>query len=115
MGREMLAGGARYHAELVPSEDAIARMYGRAIEWLEAAGLQQYEISNFLPAGMESRHNLRYWQRRPYLGVGLDASSMLRCAPTLAAKAKTLREMGHPSRAVRTESCIRARLQPCRN
>jgi oxygen-independent coproporphyrinogen-3 oxidase len=29
---------------------------------------------------MESRHNLRYWQRRPYLGVGLDASSMLRAA-----------------------------------
>jgi oxygen-independent coproporphyrinogen-3 oxidase len=29
---------------------------------------------------MESRHNLRYWQRRPYLGTGLDASSMLRAA-----------------------------------
>ena len=44
------------------------------------AGLEQYEISNFCLPGLESRHNLRYWQRRPYLGVGLDASSMLRKA-----------------------------------
>ena len=78
LGREMLKGGARYHAELVPGEDAIVKMYERAIERLESAGLRQYEISNFARSGMESRHNLRYWQRRPYLGVGLDASSMLR-------------------------------------
>ena len=77
LGREMLAGGARYHAEQVPSDDAIAQMYAVAIERLEQAGLGQYEISNFCRPGFESRHNLRYWQRRPYLGVGLDASSML--------------------------------------
>jgi oxygen-independent coproporphyrinogen-3 oxidase len=53
-------------------------MYERAIERLETAGLRQYEISNFCRPGFASRHNLRYWQRRPYLGVGLDASSMLR-------------------------------------
>jgi oxygen-independent coproporphyrinogen-3 oxidase len=82
LGREMLKGGARYRAGLVPNEDAIARMYEHAIERLEAAGLQQYEISNFSRPGLESRHNLRYWQRRPYLGVGVDASSMLRCAST---------------------------------
>jgi len=76
LGREMLKGGARYRAGLVPNEDAIARMYERALERLEAAGLRQYEISNFSRPGFESRHNLRYWQRRPYLGVGLDASSM---------------------------------------
>jgi oxygen-independent coproporphyrinogen-3 oxidase len=45
---------------------------------LKQAGLAQYEISNFARPGFESRHNLRYWQRRPYLGLGLDASSMLR-------------------------------------
>jgi oxygen-independent coproporphyrinogen-3 oxidase len=77
LGREMLAGGARYHAELVPSDDAIARMYETAVERLNAAGLAQYEISNFGTAGHASRHNLRYWERRPYLGLGLDASSML--------------------------------------
>jgi len=81
LGREMLSGGARYHAELVPSDETIARMYTDAIEKLSAAGLAQYEISNFSRAGLESRHNLRYWQRRPYLGLGLDASSMLRSAP----------------------------------
>jgi oxygen-independent coproporphyrinogen III oxidase len=89
LGREMLAGGARYHAELVPSDDAIAQMYTRAIErladsdrladsgGLAEAGLHQYEISNFSRAGFASRHNLRYWERRPYLGLGLDASSAL--------------------------------------
>jgi oxygen-independent coproporphyrinogen-3 oxidase len=78
LGREMLGGGARYYAELVPTDDAIAQMYTRAIERLAHAGLAQYEISNFSRAGFNSRHNLRYWQRRPYLGLGLDASSMLR-------------------------------------
>ena len=78
LGRELLAGGARYGAALAPSEDAIAEMYTRAIERLSAAGISQYEISNFSHIGFESRHNLRYWLRRPYLGVGLDASSMLR-------------------------------------
>jgi len=78
LGREMLVHGARYHADLVPADDAIAQMYSVAIEWLDAAGLAQYEISNFSRPGFHSRHNLRYWQRRPYLGLGLDASSMLR-------------------------------------
>ncbi len=78
LGREVLAHGARYHADLVPSDDAIAEMYSRAIETLAQAGLEQYEISNFSRPGFSSRHNLRYWQRRPYLGLGLDASSMLR-------------------------------------
>lgn len=80
LGREMLAGGARYHAGLVPSDDAIAQMYSIAIERLGQAGLDQYEISNFCRRGFESRHNLRYWHRRPYLGLGLDASSMLQSA-----------------------------------
>jgi oxygen-independent coproporphyrinogen-3 oxidase len=77
LGREMLAHGARYHADLVPTDDAIAQMYSMAIEALRHAGLEQYEISNFCRLGFHSRHNLRYWQRRPYLGLGLDASSML--------------------------------------
>jgi oxygen-independent coproporphyrinogen-3 oxidase len=80
LGREVLAGGARYHAKLVPTDDAIARMYSMAIERLGAEGLVQYEISNFCRPGFTSRHNLRYWRRRPYLGLGLDASSMLRVA-----------------------------------
>jgi oxygen-independent coproporphyrinogen-3 oxidase len=77
LGREVLGGGARYHAGSVPTDDLIVQMDSAAIEGLKQAGLEQYEISNFSRPGMESRHNLRYWQRRPYLGLGLDASSML--------------------------------------
>jgi oxygen-independent coproporphyrinogen-3 oxidase len=44
---------------------------------LNAAGIAQYEISNFAREGCESRHNLKYWTRQPYLGFGVDAHSML--------------------------------------
>jgi oxygen-independent coproporphyrinogen III oxidase len=84
LGRELLAGGIRYHADLVPTDDTIARMYEYAIDKLAAAGLLQYEISNFARPGFESRHNLRYWNRSPYLGLGLDASSMLRESTAVA-------------------------------
>jgi oxygen-independent coproporphyrinogen-3 oxidase len=82
LGRELLGGGARYFATQVPSDEIIAALYTRALERLAATGLAQYEISNFSRAGFASRHNLRYWQRRPYLGLGLDASSMFLAAQT---------------------------------
>jgi oxygen-independent coproporphyrinogen-3 oxidase len=44
---------------------------------LDAAGVCQYEISNFARGGFKSRHNLKYWQRLPYVGFGVDAHSML--------------------------------------
>ncbi|HZD75363.1 MAG TPA: radical SAM family heme chaperone HemW [Acidobacteriaceae bacterium] len=78
LGRELIGGGARYGAALVPTDDAVAAMYEAGCERLEQAGLAQYEISNFARRGAESRHNLRYWRREPYLGAGLDAHSMLR-------------------------------------
>ncbi|MGA8763518.1 MAG: coproporphyrinogen III oxidase family protein, partial [Candidatus Sulfotelmatobacter sp.] len=77
LGRELIAGGARYHAHFVPDENAIADFYLTACDRLEAAGIAQYEISNFARAGFESRHNLKYWTRQPYLGFGVDAHSML--------------------------------------
>jgi oxygen-independent coproporphyrinogen-3 oxidase len=77
LGREMISGGSRYFSGLVPADDAIADMYLHAAARLAEAGLHQYEISNFARPRRESQHNLRYWQRRPYLGLGLDASSML--------------------------------------
>jgi oxygen-independent coproporphyrinogen III oxidase len=77
LGRELTAGGTRYHAHFVPDEDAIADFYLAACEILEGAGVAQYEISNFARAGFESRHNLKYWTRQPYLGFGVDAHSML--------------------------------------
>jgi len=77
LGRELIAGGTRYHAHFVPDEGATADFYLAACETLEAAALMQYEISNFARAGCESRHNLKYWTRQPYLGFGVDAHSML--------------------------------------
>jgi oxygen-independent coproporphyrinogen-3 oxidase len=77
LGEEVLAKGKRYHALAVPSEDESADWYQMACEQFEAAGLGQYEISNFARRGHASRHNLKYWQRLPYIGFGLDAHSML--------------------------------------
>src|SRR5579864_4987382 len=77
LGRELIAGGTRYHAHFVPDEEAIADFYTAACEKLEAAGVPQYEISNFAREGFQSRHNLKYWTRQPYLGFGVDAHSML--------------------------------------
>jgi oxygen-independent coproporphyrinogen-3 oxidase len=77
LGRELIAGGSRYHAHFVPDEDATADFYQQACEMLEASGMEQYEISNFARTGSQSRHNLKYWTRQPYLGFGVDAHSML--------------------------------------
>jgi oxygen-independent coproporphyrinogen III oxidase len=77
LGREMLEQGSRYHADAVPSEDEAAEWYLDACMALDAAGLKQYEISNFAREGHGSRHNLKYWRRQPYIGFGLDAHSML--------------------------------------
>lgn len=77
LGRELIAGGTRYHAHFVPGEEAVADFYVSACERIESAGIAQYEISNFARNGFESRHNLKYWTRQPYLGFGVDAHSML--------------------------------------
>jgi oxygen-independent coproporphyrinogen III oxidase len=80
LGREVLAGGTRYHAHFVPDEESVADFYLAACERLESAGITQYEISNFARPGFESRHNLKYWKRQPYFGFGVDAHSMLASA-----------------------------------
>src|ERR1700685_4260503 len=80
LGSELIAGGTRYHAHFVPDEDATADFYTEACEKLNSAGIAQYEISNFARVGCESRHNLKYWTRQPYLGFCVDAHSMLQVA-----------------------------------
>ncbi|MCU1285490.1 MAG: putative oxygen-independent coproporphyrinogen oxidase [Acidobacteriales bacterium] len=77
LGRELIAGGTRYHAHHVPDDDLSAEFYATACERMDAAGIAQYEISNFARDGFESKHNLKYWTRQPYYGFGLDAHSML--------------------------------------
>ena len=61
--------------EVLPDDDMQADMYLWTVSRLEQAGYHQYEISNFARPGRESRHNLRYWLTRPYLGFGPGAHS----------------------------------------
>jgi oxygen-independent coproporphyrinogen III oxidase len=75
LGGEILQGGSRYGAQGVPADDLIAEFYEHACETLLAAGYHHYEISNWAKPGFESRHNLKYWQRQPYLGFGAGAHS----------------------------------------
>jgi oxygen-independent coproporphyrinogen-3 oxidase len=75
LGAEILALGKRFGAPETPSDDAIAEFYEIAVDRLAAMGIHRYEISNFARPGFESRHNLKYWHREPYLGFGADAHS----------------------------------------
>jgi len=77
LGLEVLQGGSRYSARDIPSEDDMAAFYETAQEYLQAAGYHHYEISNWAKPGYESRHNLKYWRREPYLGFGAGAHSFV--------------------------------------
>jgi len=59
----------------VPPDEETALSYGRAVTWLEGRGFAQYEISNFARPGEVCRHNVGYWQRKPYRGFGIGAHS----------------------------------------
>jgi len=75
LGRESLAGGNRYSASSIPADDVIADSYEFARELLASAGYDHYEISNWGKPGFHSRHNMKYWQRQPYFGIGAGAHS----------------------------------------
>ena len=68
---------ARGQWSLAPDDDA-ADMYLEAMTRLDAAGYQQYEISNVARPGRESRHNLKYWIDGEWLGFGCGAHSTRR-------------------------------------
>ncbi len=57
--------------------DLSADQYEMAEDLLAAHGYRHYEISNWAEEGRECRHNMVYWQNRPYLGVGVAAHSWL--------------------------------------
>ena len=61
--------------EVLPDDDTQAELYLWTVERLRQAGYEQYEISNFAKPGFASRHNLRYWLTRPYIGFGPGAHS----------------------------------------
>lgn len=70
-----LEEGTPLHAENpdLPDEETQANMYMFAVDYLEKMGYAQYEISNFAMKGYESRHNKKYWQLKPYIGLGASA------------------------------------------
>jgi oxygen-independent coproporphyrinogen-3 oxidase len=63
--------------EELPSEDEVYRMYKETQLRLQQAGYRQYEISNFAHPGKECLHNVGYWTRENYLGIGLGAASLV--------------------------------------
>jgi oxygen-independent coproporphyrinogen-3 oxidase len=75
LGREVLRGGNRYSAGTIPEDDFIADFYEHACAELSAAGYEHYEISNWAKPGLRSKHNLKYWMRDPYFGIGAGAHS----------------------------------------
>ena len=61
--------------ERLPDDDMQASLYLWTVERLAKAGYEQYEISNFAKPGCQSRHNLKYWMGREYMGFGAAAHS----------------------------------------
>jgi oxygen-independent coproporphyrinogen-3 oxidase len=70
LGRKVAAGEVA-----APDPDLQADMFGAACDVLRDAGYRHYEVSNWAKPGYECRHNLGYWERRPYLGLGAGAHS----------------------------------------
>jgi putative oxygen-independent coproporphyrinogen III oxidase len=70
LGRAVAAG-----ITPAPDPDLQADMFTAACEVLGGAGYRHYEVSNWAKPGFECRHNLGYWERRPYLGLGAGAHS----------------------------------------
>lgn len=67
----------RYLNGELPSDDEVRDLYDFALEYLENKGYLRYEVSNFSKPGYESKHNLNYWERGEYIGVGVGASSFI--------------------------------------
>jgi len=62
----------------LPDENIERMMYHKATEYLTNHGYKHYEISNYALPTYECKHNLVYWEVRPYLGVGLSSHSNMR-------------------------------------
>jgi oxygen-independent coproporphyrinogen-3 oxidase len=86
---------ARAQWSLAPDDDA-ADMYLWAMERLDAAGYEQYEISNVARPGRQSRHNLKYWQDGEWLGLGCGAHTTrgAQRARNVAATEEYVRRLG---------------------
>jgi oxygen-independent coproporphyrinogen-3 oxidase len=72
LGNAVLSG-----ARALPSSEEQAEGYEALARWIEPAGYAVYETSNFCRANAEARHNLVYWLRRPYVGLGPSAHGLV--------------------------------------
>ena len=72
-----LYGEGTEGARELPSEEDERIMYQQTEKLLGSAGYHRYEISNYAKPDRECRHNLGYWERKDYLGIGLGASSLI--------------------------------------
>ena len=63
------------HKLTLPSDDEAVEMYDYTVDFLAKHGFKRYEISNFAKEGYRSVHNMNYWKRGEYLGLGLAAHS----------------------------------------
>lgn len=61
----------------LPCEDTEREMYYLTKEILKECGYERYEISNYSKPGYECRHNVGYWIRKPYIGIGIAAASLI--------------------------------------
>lgn len=62
----------------LPSEEAEREMYENTREILAEHGFYRYEISNYAKEGFACKHNLKYWDRKEYMGFGIGAASLLK-------------------------------------
>lgn len=60
------------------SDDEVADVYEEIVCYLKEKGFNRYEVSNFCKDGYRSRHNMNYWKRGEYIGVGVSASSFMK-------------------------------------
>ena len=74
---DMVKQEAGMETEELPTEDEVYRIIKMTQHTLKQAGYIQYEISNFARAGYECQHNIGYWTRGDYLGLGLGAASLV--------------------------------------
>ncbi len=61
-----------------PGEELEIKMYEHLIKTLKHEGYNHYEVSNYAKPGFECQHNLRYWEQKDYLGLGLGAHSIIK-------------------------------------
>ena len=74
---DMVRQEAGMQTELLPTEDDVYKMLKLTQLVLAKAGYDRYEISNYAKPGYECRHNVGYWTRENYLGLGLGAASLV--------------------------------------